>query len=166
MVETCGQLRSGLFMFRPFRKHNGHVLTCNLMTFGDLIIGLPIGPILCVFRKSTWQQAACVLLLSFRRFVIIPSSRNTCHASSSLFVICCFTSSCQTAETEPSVSGWRKRFGTVRDYPKSWPILISALIFPLHAIAISKLSTNSIIVNSMSDQFSIASFNWPIFELR
>ena len=93
MVETCGQLRSSLFMFRPFRKHNGNVLTCNLMTFGDLIIGFPIGLILC-FRKSTWQQAECVLLLLFRRFVIIPSSRNTCHASSSLFVICCFTSSC------------------------------------------------------------------------
>ena len=38
-------------MSRPFRKHNGHVLTCNLMTFGDLIIGLPIGPILCVLER-------------------------------------------------------------------------------------------------------------------
>ena len=44
------------------------------------------------FRLSTWQQAMCVLLLLFRRFEIIPSSRNTCRAS--LFVICCFTSSC------------------------------------------------------------------------
>ena len=51
MVETCGQLRSSLLMFRPFRKHNRHVLTCNLMTFGDLIIGLPIGPILCVLER-------------------------------------------------------------------------------------------------------------------
>ena len=73
---------------------NGHVLTSNLMTFGDLIIGLAIGPILYVLERCTWQQAACVLLLLFRHFVIIPSSRNMCHASSSLFVICFFTSSC------------------------------------------------------------------------
>ena len=40
-------------------------------------------------------QSLLLLLYSlFRCFVIIPSSRNTCHASSSLFVICCFTSSC------------------------------------------------------------------------
>ena len=45
MVENCGQLRDSLFMFRPFRKHNGHVLTCNLMTFGDLIIGLAIADV-------------------------------------------------------------------------------------------------------------------------
>ena len=50
-----------------------------------------------MFRKGTWQQeltsCVCATLL-YSRFVIIPSSRNTCHASSSLFVICCFTSSC------------------------------------------------------------------------
>ena len=49
MVEYCGQLRGSLFMFRPFHKHN--VLTCNLMTFGDLIIGLAIGPILCFLER-------------------------------------------------------------------------------------------------------------------
>ena len=51
-------------MSRPFRKHSGHVLTCNLMTFGDLIIGLPIGPILCVLERVHGNRLrVCVTLI-------------------------------------------------------------------------------------------------------
>ena len=109
------------------------------------------------------QSLPLLLYSLFRCFVIIPSSRNTCHASSSLFVICCLTSSCPDRRDRTVDFGLKKNGIIITGLSEKLTYFDLCFDFPA---AISKLSTNSVIVNSMSDQFSIASFNWPIFELR